>query len=74
VFDGGRLAATDVSRVVLQGDELSHVNFYSPTNLASVLNGRLTRRITNAIEAKRSGHCRYLEHGAAHEVPHQAAQ
>lgn len=73
VFDGGPLLKTDLSQVVLQSDELSHVSFYALTNLPSVLDGRLTRRITHAIEARRSAQCRYLEHGTAQDIPHRLA-
>jgi ADP-ribose pyrophosphatase YjhB (NUDIX family) len=73
VFDGGPLLETDLSEVVLQSDELSHVSFHTPANLANALDQRLTRRITHAIEAKQSGQCRYLEHGTALDLPHRLA-
>ncbi len=65
VFDGGRIADTDLARVQLDTDEISEYAFTATDQLATVLIPRLARRVAVAAEARRAGRPLYLEHGAA---------
>jgi 8-oxo-dGTP diphosphatase len=64
VFDGGLLSPQDAQRIVLPADELSTCAFHPAEVLPDVLIDRLARRITAAVQARREGTIRYLEHGA----------
>jgi 8-oxo-dGTP diphosphatase len=63
VFDGGLLAPQDAQRIVVPADELRTCAFHPPEGLPEVLIDRLARRVTAAVEARKQGTVRYLEHG-----------
>ncbi len=63
VFDGGRLGADQLAAIVLPSDELSTCEFVPPKDARGRLVDRLERRISRALEARRSGGTFYLEHG-----------
>ena len=63
VFDGGTLSATQIGRMVLQESELASAEFIDPDAVPDRLIPRLARRVTAALDARRSGVTRYLEQG-----------
>src|SRR5215218_906073 len=60
VFDGGRLADTDLARVQLDADEISEYAFHAVDQLAAALIPRLARRVAAATEARNAGRPVYL--------------
>jgi 8-oxo-dGTP pyrophosphatase MutT (NUDIX family) len=63
VFDGGTLSAVQIGRMVLQESELASAEFIDPDAVPDRLIPRLARRVTAALDARRSGVTRYLEQG-----------
>ncbi|MGH3901924.1 MAG: NUDIX domain-containing protein [Pseudonocardiaceae bacterium] len=66
VFDGGTLAAEQVSAIRLQADELASYTFRDPAEVVTLLIPRLGRRVAAAIDAHRAGRTTYLEYGVPH--------
>jgi 8-oxo-dGTP diphosphatase len=63
VFDGGTLAPDYLAAIHLDRTELAAHAFHDLTTAGELLIPRLARRLTAALDAHRTGHPRYLEHG-----------
>ncbi|WP_331254421.1 NUDIX hydrolase [Streptomyces halstedii] len=63
LFDGGRLGADHLRRIVLQADELRGYGFHSAELVPGLTIPRLARRIAAGIRAREEGLTVYLEHG-----------
>lgn len=63
VFDGGRLAADDLDRIVVDGQEVTDFGFHAVTDLAAVTIPRLVNRLEHALAAHHDDTTRYLEDG-----------
>ena len=68
IFDGGAIKSE--SHLQLPEAELSEVRYFTPDQLPSALNERLTRRVTAALDAKAGQKACYLEHGLPHPAGH----
>jgi 8-oxo-dGTP diphosphatase len=66
IFDGGAIETE--SQLQLPEAELSEVRYFTPEQLPSALNERLTRRVFAAMDAKDGAKSRYLEHGLPHPI------
>lgn len=64
IFDGGTLDAEQLAAIQLQPAELRSYAFYDLASADALLIPRLARRLAAALEARRAGLPRYLEHGA----------
>ena len=64
IFEGGPIETE--SQLQLPEAELSEVRYFDQEQLPTALNERLTRRVTEAINAQGSQTTRYLEHGLPH--------
>ncbi|MBW0090253.1 NUDIX hydrolase [Pseudonocardia sp. KRD-184] len=65
VFDGGVLTDEQLDAVELAPDELSSWAFLPADELFVMMEPRLVRRVTAALDARASGVTRYLEDGRA---------
>jgi ADP-ribose pyrophosphatase YjhB (NUDIX family) len=64
VYDGGGMTSDDAKdRLQLNTGELTDWAFYHPYEASSLLTPRLARRLTVAVEARRTGQFVYAEHG-----------
>ena len=63
IFEGGSIDAESHSQLHLPAAELSELRYFDRAQLTNVLNERLTRRVTAAMDAKDRQTTRYLEHG-----------
>jgi 8-oxo-dGTP diphosphatase len=63
VFDGGVLTDEQLDAIVLEPDELTSWAFVAPDELFVMVEPRLGRRVSAALEAREAGATRYLEHG-----------
>ncbi|GAA3247523.1 hypothetical protein GCM10017691_56870 [Pseudonocardia petroleophila] len=63
VFDGGTLTEAQLDRIELAPDVLTSWAFLSPDELFVMMEPRLVRRVSAAIDARRAGVPTYLEHG-----------
>ncbi len=63
IFDGGVIDEDGHAQLELESAELSDVRYFDRAERAAVLNERLTRRVSAALDAKADQHSRYLEHG-----------
>jgi 8-oxo-dGTP diphosphatase len=63
VFDGGILTDDQLDRIVLPPDELTSWAYIPPEELFVMMSPRLMRRVTAALEARKTGVTVYLEHG-----------
>lgn len=66
IFQGGLIETESIGRLQLPAAELSEVRYFDRAQLTSVLNERLTRRVTAAMDARAGQTTRYLEHGLPH--------
>ena len=66
IFDGGAIDKDGHANLQLESAELSDVRYFDRAELSTVLNERLTRRVTAALDAKAAQQSRYLEHGQPH--------
>ena len=66
IFEGGGIDTESHSRLQLPAAELSEVRYFGKAQLPNVLNERLTKRVTAAMDAKTCEETRYLEHGLPH--------
>lgn len=64
IFDGGILDAEQLAAIRLQPAELRSYAFHDLATAHAVLIPRLARRLVAALDARRAGLPRYLEHGA----------
>ena len=64
IFEGDTIESE--SQLHLPAAELSEVRYFDPEQLSIALNARLTRRVTEAINARANQKARYLEHGLPH--------
>jgi 8-oxo-dGTP diphosphatase len=65
VFAGGTLTPTQIAAIHLPPGELAAFAFHPLTDAAALLIPRLTRRLTAAATALKTGQTSYLEHGIA---------
>ena len=65
LFDGGVLAAEQITAIQLCADELDRMEFVEPAKLHEVLIERLARRVTAALDASALGAGVYLEDGVS---------
>jgi 8-oxo-dGTP pyrophosphatase MutT (NUDIX family) len=63
VFDGGRLAADHLERIVVDGAEIVGWGFHAVPDLAPLTVPRPANRIAHAVAARHDGTTRYLEDG-----------
>jgi ADP-ribose pyrophosphatase YjhB (NUDIX family) len=63
IFDGGTLASDYLAAIHLDTNELAAHAFHDLTIATDLLIPRLARRLSAALDAHRTGHPRYLEHG-----------
>ena len=63
IFDGGTLAAEQLAAIRLQPAELRSYAFHDLATADALLIPRLARRLAAALDARRAGLPRYLEHG-----------
>lgn len=63
VFDGGALTEAQLDAIVLEPDDLTSWAFLPPDELFVMVEPRLCRRITAALDARARGATLYLEHG-----------
>ena len=64
IFDGGTLDAEQLAAIRLQPAELRSYAFHDLATADALLIPRLARRLAAALDARRAGLPRYLEHGA----------
>lgn len=64
IFDGGTLDAEQLAAIQLQPAELRSYAFQDLAGADALLIPRLARRLAVALDARRTGTPRYLEHGA----------
>jgi len=65
LFDGGRMDADTLARVVPDGDEISHVSFENLDSIREHMPTRLSARITTALQVAAGAAQPYAEHGLA---------
>jgi len=63
VFDGGEMTPEQSAAIALPPDELEASAFHDAADLPALMIERLARRIQAAVDARRAGQTRYLEHG-----------
>ena len=68
IFDGGVIDEDGHAQLELESAELSDVRYFDRAERAAVLNERLTRRVSAALDAKADQQSRYLEHGHPHGI------
>jgi len=66
IFEGGVIDTESNGGLQLPAAELSEARYFDRAQLTSVLNERLTRRVTAAIDAQTGEQTRYREHGLPH--------
>jgi 8-oxo-dGTP diphosphatase len=69
IFAGGTLTADQLAAIHLQADEVRSYDFRDLAGAGAILVPRLTRRLTAALDAYRTGQTRYVEHGTAPAAP-----
>jgi 8-oxo-dGTP pyrophosphatase MutT (NUDIX family) len=65
VFDGGTLTPEDYARIRVDGTEVETYELFDLQRASTVLNERLTKRLTAAAAAHQRGQTAYLEYGKA---------
>jgi len=63
VFDGGRVAKSDIAGFTLAPDEIAEATAFAPDRLSDVVTSRLARRLAAAIAAVTEGSTAYLHGG-----------
>lgn len=65
IFDGGQMSQTQAEALIVDGHEISKVEFHEAHTLQGLMPDRLARRLLTALDAAQHKQPTYAEHGVS---------